>query len=93
MVDIRIATPTGARQDPAAQPYGMNPDHDHVAVVQIDAGAMARIPLPRWTTHLQLQRRMAGDYRAELKASGRFVDAAHRDLAEAIAAACAKVAA
>lgn len=90
MADIKIIVPTG-REGPGAVPYGMNPDVDNVAVVPVDGGAQFRIPLPRGTSHLHVQLRQAGDFRAELKTRDKYVNAAHRDLAEAIAAACAKV--
>lgn len=92
MADIKIIVPTG-REGPGAVPYGMNPDAENVAVVPVHGSAHFRIPLPRRTSYLHVQLRQAGDFRAELKAGTKFVNATHRDLAEAIAAACAKVSA
>jgi len=92
MTDIRVTEPT-TLEGPGSAPYGMSADRDNVAVVQIGGGPVHRIPLPLGTTHLQVQRRHAGDFRAELKCGDKFVNAAHADLAEAIAAAVSKVAA
>lgn len=93
MTDIRISLPRFS-EGPGAPAYQMTADRENVAVVPIDGGgATHRIPLPLGTTHLQVQRRQAGDFRAELKCRDKFVNAAHADLAEAIAAAVAKVAA
>ena len=93
MVDIHVRTPTGVVDDPATGPHGMNAAAENVAVVAIDGGGSHRIPLPLGTTHLQVQRRMAGDYRAELKCGHQYVDAAAWTLAAAIETATHKVAA